>query len=230
MKFAKCLVWVVLAAGLFSVAGFAQTNGISSNGVINTVEGPMNAKDYQRAKEAALAESQKEYEEMIRHPELITNRPPSEWPFPNYQTGPGRPLPICVNFYCINDHYPTYLLCAYDVQETNYDQGNEPKWFKASLKQIRGSGPKQFPPIQWVAVMIVNRAERDNEKCCKVAAIFKTDDVFDSSRDLSQMIANAPIDRQPFKNDSQQPTPGEQQRWMIVERHAATNNPTTGPK
>jgi hypothetical protein len=28
--------------------------------------------------------------------------------------------------------------------------------------------------------------------------------------------------------DTQQPTPGEQQRWVIVERHAATNNPTTG--
>jgi hypothetical protein len=35
------------------------------------------------------------------------------------------------------------------------------------------------------------------------------------------------MDRHPFVYDTQQPTPGEQQRWVIVERHAATNNPTT---
>ena len=64
----------------------------------------------------------------------------------------------------------------------------------------------------------------------KVGAIFKASDVFDSSRDLSQLIASADMDRHPFKLDRQQQTPGEQQRWIIVEQHATTNNPTTGPK
>ena len=63
----------------------------------------------------------------------------------------------------------------------------------------------------------------------KVGAIFKASDVFDSSHDLSQLVAHAEMDRHPFKYDTTQPTPGEQQRWVIVEQHA-TNNPTTGSK
>jgi hypothetical protein len=230
MKRVKCLAWIVSVMGLFSIAGFAQTNGTSSNDIINTVEGPMNAKEYQRLKEAAVAEGAKEYEEKMRHPELLTNPPPSEWPFPNYQTGPGRPLPIKVNFYRTDDHFPAYLLCAYDVEEKTYDQTKEADWFKAALKQIRQSGQNKFPPIKWVAVMIVNRAERGYEQPCKVGAIFKASDVFDSSKNLSQMIVVAAMDRHPFKYDTTQPTPGEQQRWIIVEQHAATNNPTTGSK
>jgi hypothetical protein len=168
----------------------------------------------------------KENEERLRNPH------PSDWPFPNFETGPGRPLPIHVNFYRVNDRYPAYLLCQYDVKEKNYNQTNEPEWFKASLKQIRHSGPKKFPPIKWVAVIIVNRAEWKDastfEQSCKVATIFKADDVFNHWRRLSSLIAQAEMDRHPFKYDTTQPTPGEQQRWIIVEQHAATNSPTTG--
>jgi hypothetical protein len=61
-----------------------------------------------------------------------------------------------------------------------------------------------------------------------VGAIFKASDVFDSSRDLSQLVVEVNMDRHPFKYDTSQPTPGEQQRWIIVEQHAATNSPTAG--
>lgn len=234
MKQVKYLVWIVLTAGLSSVLGFAQTNGVSSNAVINTVERPVNAKEYQRAKDAALAEGEREYEEKMRHPELLTNPPPSEWPLPNYQTGPGRPLPNYLNFYTMDDHFPSYLLCEYAVEEKSYNQSNDPKWFKTALKQIRHSGSEKFPPIKWVAVCICNGAEHKDastfEQSFKVGAIFKASDVFDSSHDLSQMISAAAMDRHPFKYDTTRPTPGEQQWWLIVEQHAATNNPTTGPK
>jgi hypothetical protein len=161
--------------------------------------------------------------------------PPSQFPFPNYDAGPLRPPPILVNVYCMNDHYPDYLLCQYDVDEKNYDRSNEPKSFKAALKQVRHSGPKEFPPIKWVAIIIYNRGDYKDEnttfeQCTKVGAIFKASDVFDSSHDLSQMIAAAAMDRHPFKYDTTQPTPGEQQRWIIVEQHAATNLPTAGSK
>jgi hypothetical protein len=139
-----------------------------------------------------------------------------------------------VNFYRINDHYPTYLLCEYDVDETNYDQSKESGWFKVALEQIRQSGPTKFPPIKWVAVAIRNVAEHKDastfEKSFKVGVLFKASDVFDSLSDLSQLVAGAEMDRHPFFFDLKRPDlfPAEQQRWMIVERHAATNNPTTG--
>jgi len=137
-----------------------------------------------------------------------------------------------VNFYAVDDRYPAYLQCEYDVEEKNYSQSNEPKWFKASLKQIRRFGPTKFPPIKWVAVIICNAAEHKDvgtfEQSFKVGAIFKASEVFDSSHNLSQLITDAEMDRHPFKYDSSQPTPGGQQRWMIIEEHAATNNPTTG--
>ena len=231
MKQARCQIWVVLAVGLFSVAGMAQTNGVASSGVINTVEGPKNADQVQRTNETSIIDWEKvdkENEERLHHPH------PSDWPFPNFQTGPGRPLPIHVNFYEIDDRYPTYLLCQYEVKEKDYNQTNEPEWFKASLEQIRHSGPKKFPPIKWVAVMIENRAEWKDastfEQSCKIAAIFKASDVFNHWRRLSPLIARAEMDRHPFKYDPQQPTPGEQQRWIIVEQHSATTNPTTGSK
>jgi hypothetical protein len=158
--------------------------------------------------------------------------PLSEFPLPNFEAGPGRPLPIHVNFYGINDHYPNYLLCQYDVDEKNYNQSDEPEWFNAALKQIRRSGPKIFPPIKWIAVIIDNRADWKGagtfEQGYKVGAIFKASDVFDSSRKFSQSIADTDLDRHPFKYDQLQPTPGDEQRWLIVERHAATNSPTTG--
>ena len=156
---------------------------------------------------------------------------PSEFPLPNFEAGPGRPMPIHVNFYCINDHYPNYLLCQYDIDEKNYNQSDESGWFNAALKQIRRSGPKKFPPIKWIAVVIDNRADWKGagtfEQCYKVGAIFKASDVFDSSRKLSQLIADAQMDRHPFKYDPLQPTPGDEQRWLIVERHAAANQTNT---
>lgn len=174
----------------------------------------------------ALTEGEKIYEERMRG----VPPPPSFFPFPNYEVGPQRPQPIEINFYAINDDTPEYLLCQYDVDEKNYSQLREPKWFRAALDQVRHSGPKQFPPIKWVVVMILNRAEGKDvsgfEQCHKVAAVFKAEDVFDSSRDLSQLVAGAAMDHHPFKYDPTQPTSGVQQRWMIVERHAATNRPT----
>ena len=158
--------------------------------------------------------------------------PPSQFPLPNYDTGPHRPYPVHVNLYSINDHYPDYLECSYHVDEKNYNQSEEPKWFKVSLKQIRSSGPKEFPPLKWIAVIIINRAEWSGEstfeQANKVGAIFKASDVFDSSKDLSQLIAGAEMDRHPFFLDPQQSKyiPMERQRWIIVERHAATNLPT----
>jgi hypothetical protein len=161
--------------------------------------------------------------------------PPSQFSFPNYDAGPKRPYPIHVNLYGINDHYPDYLQCDFEVDEESYNQSDESKWFKESLKQIRHSGPQKFPSLKWIAVIIVNRAgwsgESTFEQAHKVGAIFKASDVFDSSKDLSKMIAAATMDRHPFFLDPQRSKyiPMEQQRWMIVERHA-TNSPTTGSK
>jgi hypothetical protein len=159
-----------------------------------------------------------------------TPEPPSEFRLPNYETGPGRPLPDLVNFYSIDDHYPDYLLCEYDVDDVNYRQSDESGWFELSLKQIRHSGPRKFPPLKWIAVIIINHAEWKNEntfeQAHKVGAIFKASDVFDSSHKLSQLIVDAKMVRHPFKYDLIQPTPGDQQRWLIVEQHAATNSPT----
>jgi hypothetical protein len=184
--------------------------------------------DYQQAKDAALAYAAKAREDRIRGIPL----PPSQFPFPNYPAGPLNPRPIHVNFYAINDHYQTYLLCQYDLDEKNYDQSKEEGWFKASLEQIRKLGPQKFPSIEWIAVIINNRAEWKDvstiDQAHKAGAIFKATDVFDSSRDVSQFVAQAGMDRHPFLLDQKQPTPGEQQRWVIVEHHAATNHTITG--
>lgn len=185
-------------------------------------------------KNDAMAEAEREYDEMVKHPDLITNRPQSEWPFPNYQTGPGRPRPNYVNFYAVDDRFSSYLLCEYGVKEDHYDPSKELGWFKAALKQVRQSGSTKFPPVIWVAVAIQNVAEHKDastfEQSFKVGAIFNASELFDSSHDLSKLVSKAEIDRHPFKYDLTQPTPGEQQRWMIVERHAATNNPITETK
>jgi len=159
--------------------------------------------------------------------------PPSQFPFPNVYGEPLHPRPNYVNFYRINDRYPNYRLCEYDVDVKNYNQSNEPKWFKAALKQARRSGPTKFPPIKWVAVAIRNVAEHKDastfEKSFNVGALFKASDVFDLSSDLSQLVAHADMDRHPFFLDLKQPDlfPAEQQRWVIVERHV-TNSPTAG--
>jgi hypothetical protein len=223
-------------AGSLSLLVGCVYGGEGSPNVLSATNAPpqMNSNELAKARAmiaGAMNEgARKEYEDRLRG----IPPPPSHFPFPNVEGYAHHPRPNYVNFYGINDHYPDYLLCEYDVEVKNYDQSNEPKWFKAALKQARRSGPTKFPPIKWIAVAICNVAEHKDastfEQSFKVGAIFKAGDVFDSSRDLSQMIANAQMDRHPFKYDTTQPTPGEQQRWIIVEQHAATNNPTTGPK
>jgi len=162
--------------------------------------------------------------------------PPSEFPFPAPDAGPHRPPPSYVNLYGVNDHYPDYLECIYDVDEKNYNQSKEPKWFIESLKQTRHFGPEKFPPIKWIAVIIQNRAEHKDastfEQSFKVGTIFRASDVFDSSRDLSQLVTKATMDRHPFKYEQPQSNRfvGEQ-RWLIVEQHvvsAATPNNARG--
>jgi len=184
--------------------------------------GEFNQEEYQRAKEEALAFAQKVVEERMRNP------PTNEIPLPNYEAGPGHPQPPFVNFYTTDDRYPAYLECGYTVEETPYDQSKEPGWFQAALQQIRKLGPKKFPPIEWVAVCIRNGAEHKDastfEQSFKVGAIFKAAEVFNGSPKASELIAHAEMDRHPFLFDQKQPIPGEQQRWLIVERHAATNH------
>ena len=149
---------------------------------------------------------------------------PPAFPLPNFPAGPGLPLPVSVNFYEQHERYPDYLCCTYNVQENHYDESNEPAWFASALLQIRGTGRERFPPIRWIAVMIANRAEHKDattfEQSRKVGAIFNAADVFDPAKDPQQLIAHAALDRHPFFYDTTQPTPGEQQCWMIVERHA----------
>ena len=183
--------------------------------------GDLTQEQYQRAKEEALGLAQKQYEARMRNP------PTNQIRLPNYETGPGRPLPVHVNFYTTDDRYPAYLECEYDVKETDYDQSNEPKWFEAALEQMRDLGPKRFSAVRWVAVCIVNRAEHKGistfEPSFKVGTVFKATEVFDGSSKPSQLIARVDMDRHPFVFDRTQPTPGEQQRWVVVERHAAAN-------
>jgi hypothetical protein len=193
------------------------------------------SKSDEAEREAALREalqsSAKEAEDRARG----IPPPPSQFPFPTYDAGPKRPYPVHVNLYSMYDQYPDYLQCQYEVDEKKYNQSDEPKWFKEALKQTRKSGSQKFPSLKWIAVIIVNRAEWTGEstfeQANKVGAIFKASDVFDSSKDLSQMIAAATMDRHPFFLDPQRSKyiPKEQQRWMIVERHA-TNLPTAGSK
>lgn len=230
---------LVLAIGLFVCVGCGRhdqpmqnDSSTASSTQVATVDEGTNqlSEDEQKRRQAlteAMAYAEKLDEEKMHHPELFTNPPPSEWPFPNYPAGPGNPLPPYVNFYRINDHYPAYLLCEYQVDEEHYNQSDEPGWFKASLGQIRKSGPKKFPSIKWVAVIIENDAEWKAgtiDQAHKVGAIFKASDVFDSSHDLPQLVVRVDMDRHPFKYDPSQPTPRDQDRWLIVEQHAATNN------
>ena len=150
---------------------------------------------------------------------------------PNYECGPGRPRPNYLNFYRIDDRFPYYLLCEYPVKEEHYDQSSESGWFKASLEQIRHFGPKKFPAIKWIAVTIRNVAEHKDastfEQSFKVGAIFSANEVFDSSRNLSQLVVEAKLDRHPFMYDTTRKS-YDQQRWLIVERHAAAINAATG--
>ena len=185
---------------------------------------------------AALEYAAKQREDRLRG----IPPPPSQFPFPNVYGEPLSPSPNYVNFYGIDDRYPDYLLCRYDVKVKNYHQSSELEWFKDALKQTRHSGPTKFPPIKWIAVAIQNVKEHKDantfEQSFKVGAIFKATDVFDSSIKLSQLINEAKMDRHPFKfepapaNPRLPRMPREEQHWSIVERHAATNSPSAGTK
>ncbi len=246
MKRARWFVWLIPITSSLLIMGCGNQYQTSQDNVLTTnsvqavaSDQNTNAPDsqYEQTRRETLAkemaDAEKGDEQKLSHPELFTNPPPSEWPFPNYETGPGRPLPPNVNFYSMNDRYSTYLLCEYDVDEKNYNQSDEAGWFKTALEQVRESGPEKFPRLQWIAVIIINRAGWNGastfEQAHKVGAIFKASDVFDSSHDLSQLVADATMDRHPFKYDTSQPTPGDQQRWLIVEQHAATNHASAGP-
>jgi hypothetical protein len=176
---------------------------------------------------AALERAAKAREERIQGIQL----PPSQFPYPNPPTGPHLPLPICVNFYSMNDSYTNYLLCLYTVSENHYDPSNEPNWFEAALLQVRSAGLDKFPPVKWVAIIIANRAEMTNtdtvDQSRKVGAIFNARDVFSFEKSVREMIGRDHLDRHPFHLDLTQPTPSEQERWMIVERHAVTNCPAS---
>lgn len=161
---------------------------------------------------------------------------PSQKSLPNFAAGPGLPLPLGMNFYQQDEHYPGYIICTYDVSEKHYDPANEPEWFRAAIVQIRGAGQDRFPSVSWFAIIIVNRAEWHGastfEQAHKVGAIFKASDVFYPDNDPLQLIAHATMDRHPFHLDLQKSEyfPSDQQHWLIVERHAATNGVPTSNK
>jgi hypothetical protein len=215
MKRANSFVRIALAIGIC----LSAASGRSDQGTLRKDSTQSVDQDYQRSKDAAVALGAKEYEE------ALTNPPPYEIPLPNFNGGPGLPKPMGINSYERDKRYPSYLLCTYDVSEKHYDESNEPAWFEAALRQIRSYGPRRFPPIEWVAVIIRNNAELKGvstyDQAHKVGAIFRASDVFDLSRDISQLIAHAEMDRHPFVYDPKKESPRDQERWVIVERHAA---------
>jgi hypothetical protein len=228
------LRWTLLMVGSLGVLTGCASNGGFAESHLQATNAPPQMSSNELAKANAIIAAsmnegaRKDFEDRLRG----VPPPPSEFPFPNVEGYAQHPPPNYVNFYAVDDRYPAYLQCQYDVNEKNYSHSDEPKWFKAALKQIRRAGPTKFPPIKWVAVIIYNRGDYKDEyttfeQCTKVGAIFKASDVFGSAYDLSQLVTRADMDRHPLVYDTQQPTPGEQQRWVIVERHAATNNPTT---
>jgi hypothetical protein len=187
--------------------------------------------DNQQEKDAALQPVKK----------LRESAPPKIVGLPNFESGPHRPPPILQNFYEVLDEYPAYLVCIYDVDESYYDSSKEPSWFQASLLQIRNSGRRRFYsvdrgrhsilPLKWVAVIIRNRAEHMGastfEQSHKAGAIFNIDEVFDPSCNLSQLVVAVQMDRHPFVYN---PKWSEDDRWVIVKRHAATTRPVADLK
>jgi hypothetical protein len=234
--------WTSLgASSLLLLAGCARADEDATNGPA-TPSGQSNVKtpkfvnrsgsndDNYEARNAAFEEfAAKQRENNLRG----ISPPPSQFHFPNVYGEPFHPRPCYVNFYSVNDHYPDYLLCEYDVEVTHYNQSDESGWFGEALAQIRRYGPKKFPPVKWVAVIIKNRAEHKDEstfeQSFKVGAIFKADDVFDAVHNVSELITQVSMDRHPFFFDRTKPDlfPSEQQRWIIVEQHAATNSPVS---
>jgi hypothetical protein len=153
-------------------------------------------------------------------------------------------MPILTNFYEVLTEYPAYLVCTYSVVDSQYNTRKEPAWFTESLLQIREAGRERFYsvyrglksplPLKWVAVVLVNDAEFHGvgtfEQIHKVGAIFNIDEVFVESSDLSQLVAAAQMDRHPFVYDPKNGESweaGKHDRWMIVDRHAATTRRAT---
>jgi hypothetical protein len=182
--------------------------------------------NYQRDKEALLSRAARQYQDALQHP------PANETQLPNYDAGLGHPKPLGRNFYEMYKHYPFYLLCTYDVYEHQYDQSDERKWMEQALLQVRSLGRERFPPVKWLAVVIFNRADATEgasfERPFRAGAIFKADDVFNPESNLLKLVADSAIERHLIEEDPEQPTPGEQQRWILVERYAATNNSEGG--
>jgi hypothetical protein len=147
---------------------------------------------------------------------------------PNFEPGPGRPLPLHRNFYSLHPHYRAYLLCTFDVEDASYRKDTEGEWFREALAQVRSSGASSFPKVDWVAVCIFNRADGNTTESFgngfRGGAVFSARNIFDTNVALSAMVSSAAIDRNPFTNDISLSTPRERQRWLIVERHVATNH------
>ncbi|MGA2231638.1 MAG: hypothetical protein ABSH22_12120 [Tepidisphaeraceae bacterium] len=231
MVLVKKLGFVLLCMVAFVGPGCRRSDAPS--GISNSAPVAQSDPDYQHGKEAMIQLAQ-QLDKSGDHRMVV---------LPNFHAGPHIPLPIDVNFYEVLHDFPAYLVCIYDVNDGQYDSSKEPAWFKASLLQIRSSGQQSFYlldrghrsslDLRWVAVILINRAEWNGaaayEQAHKAGAIFNIDDVFDRSRDLSQLVAAAQIDRHPFVYD---PNRGESwetakhERWVIVEKHAATTRPT----
>lgn len=213
------------------LGGCARDQGTPSGG--ESASGFANESSIvQSATESEQADHQRRIREAVAYGAKLSRqnggiRPASAVRLPNVQLGPGIPQPLLANYYTHDDRYPAYLLCQYDIAERDYHRSNESEWFRAALEQVRDLGPKKFPAVKWVAVVIFNRAEHAGastfEQCFRAGAIFSATNVFDFSRTFEALVANSKIDSHPFKYDLQQPTPVERQRWLMVERHAATN-------
>lgn len=236
MKRSKYPISVVLAAGgcllavrargIDTMPSVSSATNVSTQMTSSEVTNNPGRSEAQRAYDDYVA---KQIEDRIRG----VPPPPSQFPFPNVEGWTMHPPPNYVNFYRIDDRYPKYLLCEYPVDEKNYKQAKEAKWFEAALKQVRHYGTTKFPPIEWIAVAVRNVAEHKDastfEQSYKVGAVFSAREVFDSSRDISQLVANAVMNRHPFRYDEQQSTDfsTRPEHWMIVEQHAVAMSGAT---
>ena len=218
---------VVLSFGIVCLLLGCGRNHNSSQDTSSQSGEHLDQDAYQRAKDEALARSAKAYEERVNHPQS------NQFRLPNFETGPGQPQPIKTDFYETRDYYPSYLLCSYGINEDHYNQSNESEWFNAALLQIRTTGSNKFPSLKWVAVIILNRAEHHGvsmyEQAHKVGAVFNAQTVFNPGDNLQKLVVDTPVDWHPFQFDPDRPTPGERDRWLIVERHMATNHIMASP-
>jgi hypothetical protein len=203
--------WILAGCGDRSAV---TKSGGSSTNAGGTAQQTQSDEAYQREKEAILQHAEQFRDRSIRNPLQET------LPLPNPPTGSGLPRPIAVNFYQVYREYPGYLLCLYEVDEIPYRSNDEVKWFTNSLVQIRSQGKARFPKFEWVAVAIFNRADYQGvntfERCFKVGAIFRADDVFDPGHDFIAVMNTAHMDREPFKYEAAN---NLQQRWLVVVRN-----------